>query len=53
MYPNAQQTFVDIKAREGEWLPPLRQVIVELVGVGQQRFDNDGTAERLLLEKYI
>lgn len=50
---DAQQPFFDIKAREGEWAPPLRQVIVELVGIGQQRFDNDGMAHRLLLEKYV
>ena len=52
VYPNAQQTFIDIKARQGEWIPPLRQVIVELVGIGQQRFDN-GTVNCLIFEKYI
>jgi hypothetical protein len=31
---DAQQPFVDIKAREGEWTPPAREVIVELVGIG-------------------
>lgn len=53
VYTDEQQTFVEIKAREGEWTPPAREVIVELVGIGQQRFDDDGTARRLLFEEYI
>jgi len=42
-----QQAIVEIGARNGEWTPPPREVIVELVGVGKQRFQDDGTARRL------
>jgi alpha-glucosidase len=36
------QTVVEIAPREGKWTPPLREVIVELVGVREQRFQDDG-----------
>ncbi len=29
-------------ASEGEWTPPPREIIVELVGIGEQRFQDDG-----------
>lgn len=48
VYTEGQQTVVEIKARKGAWTPPARQVIVELVGVGEQSFDDHGTANRLL-----
>jgi len=38
---------VDIAERRGDWTPPARTVIVEVVGVGEQRFQDDGT-ERYL-----
>jgi alpha-glucosidase len=41
------QTVVEIGARDGEWTPPLREVIVELVGVGEQRFQDDGKLHSL------
>ncbi len=44
---DGQQTIVEIGARDGQWTPASRQVIVELVGVGEQRFQDDGTARRL------
>lgn len=44
---DGQQTIVEIGSRDGQWTPPLREVIVELVGVGEQRFQDDGTARRL------
>lgn len=40
VYTEAQQTVVEIAARKGEWIPPARQVIVELVGIGEQSFDD-------------
>jgi alpha-glucosidase len=42
-----QQTIVEIGEREGNWTPPGREVLVELVGVSQQRFADDGTARQL------
>lgn len=44
---DGQQAIVEIGTRDGEWTPPSREVIVELVGVGEQRFQDDGTARRL------
>lgn len=41
------QTTLEVSAREGDWTPPSREVIVELVGVGEQRFKDDGTAHQL------
>ncbi len=42
-----QQTIVEIGERQGNWTPPAREIIVELVGVGEQRFTDDGTARQL------
>ena len=44
---DGQQTIIEISARMGEWTPPEREVIVELVGIGEQRFQDDSTARRL------
>ncbi len=44
---NRQQTIVEIAAREGQFSPPKREVIVELVGVGEQRFTDDGSGRRI------
>jgi alpha-glucosidase len=44
---NRQQTIVEIAAREGQFSPPKREVIVELVGVGEQRFTDDGSLRRI------
>jgi alpha-glucosidase len=41
------KTIVEIGARDGQWTPPSRETTVELVGVGEQRFQDDGTARRL------
>lgn len=43
----AERTIVEMGAREGRFLPPEREIIVELVGVGEQRFVDDGTAVQL------
>ncbi|MBV8884783.1 MAG: glycoside hydrolase family 31 protein [Chroococcidiopsidaceae cyanobacterium CP_BM_RX_35] len=48
VYTVGQQTLVEIAAREGDWTPPLREVSVALVGVGEQSFQDDGTARRLV-----
>jgi alpha-glucosidase len=42
-----QEAIVEIEGREGNWTPPAREVVVELVGVGEQRFSDDGTARQL------
>lgn len=42
-----QQTRVAITAREGNWTLPSRETIVQLVGVGEQRFVDDSTARQL------
>ncbi len=42
-----QETTVVIEARQGDWKPSDREVIVECVGVGEQRFRDDGSARQL------
>jgi alpha-glucosidase len=42
-----QQTIVEIATREGDWTPAGREILVELVGVGEQRFVDDGMARQL------
>ena len=42
-----EQTIVEIAARTGEYSPPPRTVIVELVGVGEQSFQDDGSDRQL------
>ncbi|WP_298907395.1 TIM-barrel domain-containing protein [uncultured Nostoc sp.] len=46
VFTEANQTVVEIGARVGEWTAP-REVIVELVGVGEQRFQDDGKQRSL------
>jgi alpha-glucosidase len=40
-------TMVEIQARQGDWQPPDREIIVELVGIAEQRFQDDGSARSL------
>lgn len=47
VYLQAEQIIVEIAARVGNWTPTSREIIVELVGIGQQRFIDDGTGRRL------
>ena len=47
VYREGQQVIVEIGARQGEWKPPAREVIVQVVGIGEQRFQDDGTGRRL------
>ncbi|MBD2462164.1 glycoside hydrolase family 31 protein [Oscillatoria sp. FACHB-1407] len=42
-----QQLHVDVEPRQGGWTPPDREVIVAMVGVGEQRFQDDGSTHRL------
>ncbi|MBD2251333.1 glycoside hydrolase family 31 protein [Nostoc parmelioides] len=48
IYTQKEQTIVEIGAREGEFSPAEREMIVELVGVGEQRFVDDGSAKELV-----
>jgi alpha-glucosidase len=43
----AEQTIVEIGERQGQWQPPSRQITVEVVGVGERSFTDDGTARQL------
>jgi alpha-glucosidase len=36
--------IVEISPREGKWKPPQREIIVELVGIGEQSFSDYGQA---------
>ena len=42
-----QETIVGIGAKEGSFSPVARETIVELVGIGEQRFVEDGTTRQL------
>jgi alpha-glucosidase len=44
---DGQKTIVEIQPRHGQWTPPPREAIVELVGFGEQQFQDDGTARYL------
>ncbi len=46
-----EQIIVDIEARQGSWALPTREIIVEVVGVGEKRFSDDGSANTLTLER--
>ncbi|XWK89952.1 MAG: glycoside hydrolase family 31 protein [Phormidium sp.] len=50
VYHQEQQIIVEIAARQGEWKPPTREVIVQVVGIGEQRFQDDGTARKLTFQ---
>ncbi|MEH2138165.1 glycoside hydrolase family 31 protein [Nostoc sp.] len=52
VYSEQQRTIVEIAAREGEFSPITRETIVELVGVSEQSFLDDGTAHRLEFSTY-
>jgi alpha-glucosidase len=41
------EVIVDIGDRQGQWIPPHREVVIEVVGIGEQRFQDNGTARQL------
>ncbi|MBD3563083.1 DUF5110 domain-containing protein, partial [Planktothrix sp. FACHB-1355] len=45
VYREGQQIIVEIGAREGQFSPPVRDAIVQLSGIGEQHFQDDGTAK--------
>lgn len=44
VYEEEQQYIVEIGDRTGNWQPTTRKIIIELVGIGQESFIDDGTA---------
>ncbi|MBW4557587.1 MAG: DUF4968 domain-containing protein [Trichormus sp. ATA11-4-KO1] len=52
VFTENNQTIVEISSREGAWTPASREIIVELVGFGEQRFPDDGQEHRLKLGNY-
>ena len=51
VFTENEETVVEIEAREGEWTLAPREVIVELVGVGEQRFQDDGKPRSLKFQQ--
>ncbi|MGB3208390.1 MAG: TIM-barrel domain-containing protein [Crinalium sp.] len=47
-----EEILVEIAACEGNWTPAAREIIVEVVGVGEQRFADDGTARNLRFSQF-
>ena len=47
VYLEGEKIIVEIAAREGEFLISEREVTVEVVGVGEQQFTDDGIFRRL------
>ncbi len=47
VFADEEQTVVEIAARSGNWTPSTREIIVEVVGVGEQRFPDDGSSRSL------
>jgi alpha-glucosidase len=48
VYLEDTQVILEIQARQGQWTPHPRNVIVEVVGKGEQEFLDDGSARRLI-----
>lgn len=47
VYPQGEKMIVQVQARQGKISLPQRELIIELVGVGEQRFIDDGTPRNL------
>jgi alpha-glucosidase len=45
---DGQQITVEIAARSGQFSIPEREVIIEVIGIGEQHFTDDGTARTLV-----
>ncbi|MEZ2278557.1 MAG: DUF5110 domain-containing protein [Microcoleus sp.] len=48
VYFEGERAIVEIAAREGEFAICDREVTVEVVGIGEQQFTDDGTVRRLI-----
>ena len=44
VYPEGEEAVVEIAPRQENWTPIQREIVVELVDMGEQRFADDGTA---------
>jgi len=42
VFTDTDHTIVEIGMREGKWTPPQREITVELLGIGEQRFSDNG-----------
>ncbi|XGW00511.1 MAG: glycoside hydrolase family 31 protein [Leptolyngbya sp. BL-A-14] len=47
VWTEGEHTIVSVQPRQGSWTPSARTVIVELVGVGEQQFEDDGSDRTL------
>lgn len=45
-----REIVVEIGERQGHWTPPSREVVVEVVGIGRQSFEDDGRSRSLVFE---
>jgi alpha-glucosidase len=48
VYLQGKQVVVEIQARQGQWTPHPRTVTVEVMGLGEQEFADDGAFRRLV-----
>ncbi|TAG07038.1 MAG: DUF5110 domain-containing protein, partial [Oscillatoriales cyanobacterium] len=48
VYLEGRKMIVEIAAREGEFAISEREITVEVVGIGEQQFTDDGTVRRLI-----
>ncbi len=48
VYLEDTQVIVDIQARQGQWTPHPRKVTVEVIDIGKEEFEDDGSARRLV-----
>ncbi len=44
---SARELVFNISARTGNWTPPPREVVIEVLGFGEQRFMDDGGDRQL------
>ncbi len=52
VYPEGDRRVVAIGQRSGDWTPHPRRVIVELVGVGEQEFEDEGSDRVLVYDAF-
>ncbi|HEY9627384.1 MAG TPA: glycoside hydrolase family 31 protein [Coleofasciculaceae cyanobacterium] len=52
VYPEGDRIVVAIGERSGDWTPHPRRVIVEVVGVGEQVFEDDGSDRTLVFDAF-
>lgn len=50
VWEDAEKTIVEISERQGQWQPHPRTVVVEVLGKGEQEFQDDGMARKLFFK---